>query len=470
MSSNELPMSEDTPTAIRTRFAPSPTGKLHIGSVRTALFAYLLAKHHHGSFILRIEDSDRTRSSKESEADVLAGLAWLGLDWDEGPIATDRKGGKGEHGPYRQTERTIIYQKYIKKLLKGGLAYERNGATWFRIPEARRSIEGDRIRFYDLIRGEISVPTETIEDFVIVKSDGTSLFLLTNTIDDHEMKITHVIRGEDHISNTSKQVLLAEALGYPIPKYAHVPIIMNPDRTKMSKRVGSTALAEFKEDGYLPEAIVNFLAFLGWSSGDDREIFSLDELIHEFSIERIGKSGSIFNVERLDYLNAHYIRHYNLDRLAELVIADFWDYQVLGHRPEDMDYFRAVLLLIRERMVKLSDFPALARYFFRSPRYGAKLLVYKDSDTKRTLVGLKLIINRLESAADSVWKSVEALHDMLVFVAKNNKLHNGDVFWPTRVALSGAAASPSPAEMLYLLGKDESLLRLKSAHKELLKP
>lgn len=459
-----------TPTSVRTRFAPSPTGRLHIGSVRAALFNYLFAKHHGGSFVLRIEDTDRTRSTKESERDILDGLAWVGLPWDEGPVSPEQKSGKGKFGPYRQTERMSLYQKYIKKLLKEGQAYQRNGAVWFRIPSDRRDNPEDRIRFYDLIRGEISVPTETIEDFVIVKSDGTPLFLFTNVIDDYEMQISHAIRGEDHISNTHKQVMIAEALGMSLPKYAHLPMVLNPDRSKMSKRMGSTALLEFKEEGYLPEAILNFLAFLGWAPGDDREIFSLEELAHEFTLERVGKSGAVFNIERLDYLNSYYIRNADLNRLAELVLADFWDYQALGKRPEDMDYFKAVLLLVRDRMTKLSEFPALAKFFFKAPKYGAKLLVFKKSDTKTTLRGLELVTKRLEEAPESVWKSVDGLRDIMAFTAKNNELQNGDVFWPVRVALSGAEASPSPDELLFILGREESLERLKHAHKELLKP
>lgn len=455
---------------IRTRFAPSPTGRLHIGSVRAALFPFLFAKHMGGQFVLRIEDTDRTRSTKDFERDILAGLAWVGILWDEGPTDPEKKGGKGGFGPYRQTERMSIYQKYIKKMLKLGLAYERNGAIWFRIPAERRANDANRIRFYDLVRGEVSVPTETIEDFVIVKSDGTPLFLLTNVIDDHEMQITHAIRGEDHISNTPKQVLIAEALGLTLPKYAHLPLILNPDRSKMSKRVGNTALIEFKEDGYLPEAIVNFLALLGWAPGDDREVFTTEELIQAFSLERVGKSGSVFNTDKLDYINAYYIRHTEVDRLAELILADFWDYQVLGKRPEDMDYLKAVILLVRDRMTKLSDFPQLVKYFFKAPRFGAQLLIFKKSDKKKTLQGLVLVTKRLEEASQSAWTSIEALRDILGFTVQNNGLTNGDVFWPVRVALSGAEASPSPDELLFILGRDESIERLKIAHKELLKP
>lgn len=458
------------PAAIRTRYAPSPTGKLHIGGVRTALFNYLFAKHHNGHYILRIEDTDRTRSTKESEKEILESLSWVGLPWDEGVTTHDKKSGKGNYGPYRQTERTALYNRYIRKLEKLGSAYERNGAIWFRISAGRRNNSDDRIRFYDLIRGEISVPTDTIEDFVIVKSDGTPLFMLTNVIDDYEMKISHVIRGEEHLSNTPKQVLIAEALGLPLPKYAHVPLILNPDRTKMSKRVGATSIIEYKEAGYLPEAIINFLAFLGWSPGDDREIFSLEELAHQFTLERVGKSGSAFDIDRLDYLNAYYIRHTDLDRLTALIMADFWDFYALSKRPENMDYVKSVVRLVRQRMVTLADFTPLAKYFFKPPKYGAQLLIYMKSDKKRTLKGLELVAKRLEGAAESIWVSTDALRDLLTYVAKNNELDNGDVFWPVRVALSGAEASPAPEELLFILGKEQSLERLKQAHKELQKP
>jgi glutamyl-tRNA synthetase len=446
---------------------------LHIGGVRAALFPYLFAKHYGGKFILRIEDTDRTRSTKESEKEILEALTWAGLIWDEGPISVEKKGGKGDHGPYRQTERMSIYQRYLKKLLKQGDAYERNGATWLRVSEARRAKEGDRIRFHDLIRGEISVPTETIEDFVIVKSDGTPLFLFTNVVDDYDMKITHAIRGEDHISNTPKQVLIAEALGISLPKYAHLPLLLNPDRSKMSKRIGSTALLEFRQEGYLPEAIINFLAFLGWSPGDDREIFSLDELIKEFSLDRVVKAGSVFNVDRLDYLNAYYVRRTDIDRLYNLIVEEYWDFHVLGKKPEDaedIEYVKAVIALVRERMVKLSEFGELAKYFFKAPKYGAKLLVFKKSDTKKTLKGLELVMKRLEKVPQEVWISKDALRELLGSIAKNTDLDNGDIFWPVRVALSGAEASPAPEELLYVLQKDEALSRLAFAHKELLKP
>lgn len=463
-------MEQTSSSTIRTRFAPSPNGKLHIGGVRTALFNYLFAKHNGGSFILRIEDTDRTRSTKESEQEIIDALQWVGLRWDEGPEASDKKGGLGSNGPYRQTERMNIYNRYLKKLAKAGYSYERNGAVWFKIPETRRANPDDRITFYDLIRGSVSAPTDTIEDFVFVKSDGSPLFLFTNVVDDYEMKISHAIRGEEHLSNTFKQVLIAEVLGIPLPKYAHVPLILNPDRTKMSKRVGPVSALEYKTRGYLPEAIINFLAFLGWSPGDEREIFSLTELTQEFGLERIGKSPSVFNIDRLDYLNGYYIRNYDLDRLTEIVLSDFWDYFELGKRPDDLNYIKAVVLLVRDRMTTLDEFPALSRYFFKPPRYGARLLVFKKSDVKKTLRGLELVTKRLTDAPESAWKNVETLSGILTHVVKNNGLDNGDVFWPVRVALSGMEASPPPQELLFILGREQSLERLKLAHKELLKP
>lgn len=461
-------MNQSSP--VRVRFAPSPTGTLHIGSVRTALFNYLFAKKHQGQFVLRIEDTDRTRSTRESEAEIMAGLRWVGLDWDCGPIDADSTESLGDLGPYRQTERLAIYQRYIKQMLKTGAAYERNGAIWLRIPEARRSDPQDRIRFYDLIRGEVSVPTETIEDFVIVKSDGIPLFLLTNVIDDHEMGITHVIRGEDHISNTHKQILIAETLGLNSAKYAHIPLILNPDRSKMSKRLGSTATLEFKQQGYLPAAIINFLAFLGWSPGTDREIFSLDELAEAFSIERVGKSAAVFNVDRLDYLNAYYIRQTPADELAANLLPDFWSVDQLGPMPAvDDPYFLTVLNLVKERMVQLTDFVDLARYFYQEPKYGAKLLVYKKSTDKRTLLALEATIKRLKLVGQA-WASADELRQVLASIVKANELDNGDLYWPVRVALSGAEFSPAPEQLLQVLGKERSLSRLESALTELRKP
>jgi len=319
------------PGEIRVRIAPAPTGFLHIGLARTAFFNYLFAKKYQGIFILRIEDTDRERSKPEYEKDIMEGLKWLGIEWDEGPDIG------GDYGPYRQSEKKEIYAKYLKKLLDENKAYhcfcseeelEAQRQYQLSIGEAPRysgkcaslpkevvekyltegkpwvlrfRIPGKKIEFEDLIRGKVEFDTSLMGDTVIAKNLFTPLYNFACVIDDFEMQVSHVIRGEDHISNTPKQILLQEALGFPQPKYAHLPLILGPDRTKLSKRHGAISVSEYKREGYLPEALINFMAFLGWNPGGEREIYSLASLIKEFSLEAVQKSGAIFNIKRLDF-------------------------------------------------------------------------------------------------------------------------------------------------------------------------
>ena len=284
---------------LRVRIAPSPTGPLHIGTARTALFNYLFAKKHNNSFILRIEDTDLERSDSKYEKDIIDGLKWLGIEWDE---------------LYKQSKRTKTYEKYLKKLLDSGHAYE-DEIIWFKNPKKK-------VVFDDLIRGRVEFDSSLFDDFSIAKDLKTPLYNFAVVIDDYEMKISHVIRGEDHISNTPKQILIQEALGLPAPNYAHLPLILGPDKTKLSKRHGAVSIIDYKEQGYLPEALINFMALLGWSAqggpGNDRELFSVKELIKEFSLEKIQKGGAIFNIEKLDWFNGHYIRQLSLDKLTEM--------------------------------------------------------------------------------------------------------------------------------------------------------
>ncbi|MBC7074377.1 glutamate--tRNA ligase, partial [Candidatus Parcubacteria bacterium] len=327
-----------SPGKIRVRFAPSPTGYLHIGGVRTALFNFLFAKKNQGVFILRIEDTDKERSKKEYEENIMESLRWLGIEWDEGPD----KGGP--FGPYRQSERGEFYKKYLQKLLNEGKAYycfctkeeleaerqyllslgqaPRYSGKCRNLPKEvveknlkekkesviRLKVEPQKVVFFDLIRGKIEVEAELLGDFVIAKSLTEPLYNFACVVDDYEMKITHVIRGEEHISNTPKQILIQKALGFPQPQYAHLPLILAPDRSKLSKRHGAVSVWEYKKMGYLPEALLNFLAFLGWNPGTNREIYSLSALIKDFSLERIQKSGAVFNQKKLDFLNGFYIR------------------------------------------------------------------------------------------------------------------------------------------------------------------
>ena len=329
------------PGKIRTRFAPAPTGLLHLGGARTALFNYLFAKKYQGVFVLRIEDTDIERSRPEYEKDIIENLKWLGIEWDEF---------------YRQSERQKIYAQYIKKLLEEDKAYycfcseeelEAQRQYQLSIGEAPRysgkcanlspeeveklkesgklavirfRVPAKKIEFNDLIRGKIEFETSLLGDIVIAKNLSTPLYNFTCVVDDFEMKISHVIRGEEHISNTPKQILLQEALNFPSPQYAHLPIILAPDKTKLSKRHGAIGISEFKKDGYLPEALVNFMAFLGWNPGGEREIYSLPSLIKEFSLEKVQKGGAIFNIKRLDFLNSFYIRQRSVEKLTELCL------------------------------------------------------------------------------------------------------------------------------------------------------
>lgn len=389
-----------TPGAVRTRFAPSPTGFLHIGSARTALFNYLFAKKNEGVFILRIENTDQERSKPEYEKDIMETLSWLGIEWDEGPILslqnqkskiksqterneTRRSKNKvlfssqselqqemkqslndhqkyiGDYGPYRQSERREIYTKYLKTLLAEDRAYycfcseeEIEAQRQYQLSigqpphysgkcsrltkeetdklfkEGKPAVIRFRtpvkkVQFNDLIKGEIEFDTTLLGDFVIAKNLSSPLYNFACVVDDFEMKISHVIRGEEHISNTPKQILLQEALNLPSPKYAHLPMILAPDRSKLSKRYGAVGISEFKKEGYLPEALVNFVAFLGWNPGGDREIYSMNSLIKEFSLSRIQKGGAVFNIKKLDFLNGFYIRQKSIDKLVELCLPYF---------------------------------------------------------------------------------------------------------------------------------------------------
>ena len=278
----------------RVRFAPSPTGYLHVGGARTALFNWLFARRHGGTFVLRIEDTDAERSSWEMVAGIVDGLRWLGLDWDEGPDVG------GPHAPYFQSQRTDLYREHAQALVREGKAYQDEGAVRFKVPPGQT-------RFHDLVHGAIEFENEHIENFVILRSDGLPTYHLSVVVDDIDMAITHVVRGDDHISNTPKQVLLYQAFGKPAPEFAHVPLIMGPDKKRLSKRHGATSVTEYERLGYLPEAMVNFLALLGWSPGGDREVLSRDELKQLFTLEGISGGNAVFNAEKLDWFNQQHI-------------------------------------------------------------------------------------------------------------------------------------------------------------------
>lgn len=487
---------------IRTRIAPSPTGYLHIGTARTALYNYLFARRHGGQFIMRTEDTDKERSRIEFEQDIIEGLHWLGIHWDEGPDIS------GPYGPYRQSERSDIYKKYLQELASNNLLYscfctqeeleqERELQTLAKQPPRysgkcralsdgeRKALEGQgrasTLRFkipqevvtiQDLIRGDITFDTSTLDDIIIAKNIDTPLFNFAVIVDDYLMKITHVIRGEDHISNTPKQILIAKALGFEIPQFGHMPLILNADRTKLSKRQNKVSLLEYRKDGYLPEALINFMVLLGWSGETDRELFSLSELESIFSLDRVHKAGAIFNLAKLDWFNAHYIRNTPLDTLASQCLPFLID----AHHiiPNDDGSYTATatqqtmskedLMLIvsleQQRMRKISECaPALGYLFVDQPIYEASLLSWKGMasvDVKANLLFLESQLSEIPEDQFTAATIEQRLKEAITQVDKKN----GEVLWPFRVALTGQAASPSPFDIAPILGKTATLRRI----------
>jgi len=456
---------------VRVRFAPSPTGQLHLGGARTALFNYLFARKNRGKFILRFEDTDRSRSTKQFEQDIMESLKWLGLYWDE--------------GPFYQMTRLALYKKAGEKMKKLKFAYEKEGALWLdvkavidyhQIPyrpvkvipqktSSDKAKQGYLIELPepDLILGKIS---GVVEDFVLLRSNRIPTFHFAVVIDDEAMAISHVIRGQDHFSNTPKHYLLQKALGYKTPLYAHIPLILSPQRTKLSKRHGAVAIAEYRKMGYLPEALINFMVLLGWNPKTEEEFFSLSELEKRFEIGDLGKSPAIFNLEKLNFFNHYYLQKLPLDDLAFRCLPYFWEAKLF--RREELDQKASLIVrttsLLKERLNVLSEAPQLGYFLFRLPKYAPSLLIFAKSSPENTLKGLQLSIQALEKVKEKDW-TIEKLQETLSSVVKKAGLSNGDVFWPVRVALSGIEKSPSPPELLWALEKKESLIRLKKALK-----
>ncbi len=480
---------------VRVRIAPSPTGKLHLGTARTALFNYLFARKHEGKFIVRMEDTDKERSSSDYERDILDGLLWLGLPWDEGPEV----GGAFE--PYRQKDRVGLYQVFIDQLLSEKTAYrcyctpaeleaERTAQqaanqpprysgkcrtlTAAQISENEKTLKPSVVRFAtpkgkvdfdDLIRGHIEFEGELFGDFVIVRSDGSPLFVLTNVVDDHLMEISHVLRGEDHLSNTGKQLLLAKALNFFSPQFGHFPLILNTDRSKMSKRKNPVSISDdYKAKGFLPEALNNFIALLGWSPGEDRELFSLHELIDEFQLERVGRSPSIFDTEKLLWMNGYYIRHLSLGDLAERSEPFIRDSAIKQAALKDPEFHLQVLALVQERLKTLAEVEELIEFFYTAPDYDADLLIAKKSDHERTKKALAVAVTAVTNLKTITLEETELA---LRTAARDADLKDGELLWTVRVALSGRDASPGAFELIEVFGKEETLKRLGSATQKL---
>lgn len=481
---------------IRVRIPPSPTGLLHIGTARTALYNYLFARHHKGIMVFRVEDTDKERSSREYEENIISGLKKLGILGDEGLSIG------GDFGPYRQSERTAIYQQYLQQLLDENKAYycfcskerleqmrqeqmakhapprydgkcceEDCEKSKKRIEEGEPAIirlrvpKNEDLRFNDLIRGETVIQSKELDDFAIARRLDDPLYNFTVVIDDHTMEISHVIRGEDHIPNTPKQILLYRAFGWEIPEFAHLPLILNEDRSKLSKRKNKVSVDDFLAEGYLPEALINFLALLGWNPGSEQELFSMDELIEKFSLDRVHKGGAVFDVKKLDWINGEYIKkairedaNAFLKKYHEF-IPDV-DMELAKKILEDPDF--------EGRFKKLSDIPKELNIFFQAmPDYPLELIRLEKFQItsellKTVLEKAKTIIGAMEWKRGDSNKNQE-LSDAMMGIVNELSLKNGQVLWPIRVALSGLERSPNFSTLMVYLGKEESIKRLNFA-------
>ncbi|MCH8029939.1 MAG: glutamate--tRNA ligase [Candidatus Dadabacteria bacterium] len=459
---------------VKTRFAPSPTGALHIGGVRTAIFNWLFARHHKGSFVLRIEDTDRARSTKESLLEILESMQWLGLNWDGEPV--------------KQSERLNLYKGFAERLLDEGKAYKcyvsaeeltakreeakargevfRYRREWAQQGASEKKPYAIRLQtpdtgtidVEDAIRGPVLFKAKEIDDFIIMKTDGFPTYNFAVAVDDSDMEITHIIRGDDHLSNTPKQALIYQALGRTPPIFAHVSMIMGPDRTKLSKRHGAISVTAYRDMGYLPEALINYLARLGWSHGD-QEIFSTEELIEKFTLDSVGKSAAVFNPDKLLWLNGWYIRNKPARDIAATVLPTI---QEKGLPAEFDERFVAIVDMVRERAKTLLDITDSMDYFYKDE------ITYEEKARKKFLVPenttlFETLIKRL-SALDSF--DQETLHGLYNEIAESMELKLGQVAQPTRVALTGGTVSPGIFEVMEMLGKDVVIERLKRARAE----
>ncbi len=443
---------------IRVRMAPSPTGQLHIGTARTALFNWIFAKKNNGVLILRLEDTDVDRSTSAYEKDIIEQLQWLGLQWDE--------------GPFRQSERAPLYTKCLTALLEKGYAYycdcpketleaereamrEQGIAPRYRGTCREKKISAGKgtvirfampeknISFIDLVRGKIEFNTALIGDFVIAKNLQTPLYNFAVVVDDADMDITHIIRGEDHIPNTPKQIAIQEALGFKHPHYAHIPLILDADRSKMSKRNSATALADYRAAGYLPEAIINFLTLLGWHPQNNREIMSIEDSILMFDLGRVQKAGAVFSLEKLNWINAQYIK-----KTHDAELLQYLSWELSEHNIK-------IIELLKPRTQTMNDFKTLGAFFFTMPDYEPRLLQWKEMKPQE-------IISSLERTALLIREG--RAHDIPASAEQHGR---GETFWPLRAALSGQQESPGPLEILAIIGKEEALARIAIALKKL---
>ena len=480
---------------VRVRIAPSPTGMPHIGNFRTVVFNWLFARHNSGKFVVRIEDTDVARRVEGSMEAILNGLRWLGLDWDEGPEVG------GPNGPYLQSQRLDIYKEHADRLiaedkaylcfcsperltamreeqqrLKQPPGYDRLCRTLSRsevegklaeglVPVVRFKVplEGSTT-FHDLIHGDITFPNAALDDFVLIKSDGYPTYHMAHLVDDHLMHITHVMRADEWISSTPRHILLYQAFGWEPPKFAHVPQILGPDRSKLSKRHGATSIIAYRDMGYLPEAMLNYLALLGWAYDATTEIMSRDELVRYFSIEKINKTGAIFDITKLDWMNGHYIRRLSVPDLTSRVMP-YLEQAGLATQ-EDREYVEEVVPLVQERIRKLSDIVEFTDFFFLADEldYDSHLLVAKGLTAEASLSALQTAKDRV--AGLSGWERT-VLEEVIRPLAEELGLKTGQLFGVLRVAVTGRTAAPPLFETMEVLGREKVMPRLEAAQERL---
>lgn len=445
-------MSQDNNSndTVITRFPPSPTGDLHVGSARTALFNYFFAKKHDGRMVLRYEDTDKARSEKQYEADIKNGISWLDIEYD---------------GPYRQSERTEIYKRYLEQMIEDGHAYVSQEEGEGRDEVIRFKNPHKTVEFTDEIRGDITVDTTDLGDFVIAKSLTEPLYHLAVVVDDYEMGVTHVIRGDDHTSNTPRQILLQKAIGAPRPVYAHFPMINGPDGKKLSKRHGATSVSVYQEAGYLKEAMVNYLMLLGWHPKDDQEILSENELIEAFSIDGIQKSPAVFSEEKLRWVNRQYVLEMSDENFIDAV-EDYIPEEIKALPEYSRERLERMVSILKERTEVFSDIEDMANegdleYFFEQPGYHTENLLWRDEDSEDNT---KEYLEFIKHALDDI-DADEFGHDQIkeaVWEYSGEK-GRGNVLWPMRYALCGVDQSPDPFELAEALGKNTTLERLSTA-------
>lgn len=477
-------------TSVRVRFAPSPTGYLHVGGLRTALYNFLFARRNNGKFILRIEDTDRNRYVEGAVEKLIGSLKWCGLEYDEGPD------NGGQYGPYMQSERLAIYKEHAQQLVNDGKAYYcfctperletlREEQQRKKLPQtkydkhclslSKQEIQeklssgmshvirlnvksNQKIIFDDIIRGRIEFDSNNVDDQVLIKGDGYPTYHLANVVDDHLMEISHVIRGEEWLSSTPKHVLLYNFFGWEKPQFAHLPLLLNPDRSKLSKRQGDVAVEDYQAKGFLKEALANFVALLGWNAGDDKEFYYMNELIQEFSLEKVNKSGAVFDLEKLNWLNSEHLRKKSNDELLQMLRVEILNSQFAIHNYPD-EYLLLVIEAMKERVSFVHEYLTKSPYFFERPREYELASVEKNwkADTPSHMTKLSEKFSELQNTAK------EDFENALKELATELNIGAGKLIHPLRLAVSGMSTGPGVYDILVILGKDEVSMRIKNA-------